>query len=136
MMSLYSLLLFVSGRFRCLLLLLSYFLLYFRALPVIDRFRRIKGQLLEFVAERCAVPFPFDHFNQHIEILRKMGMTAASPVPQDIFRLADALPDGTFPLPEKVASITMEALARIAENPLVEDTAEILTMLRQFYGLS
>ena len=55
---------------------------------------------------------------------------------QDIFRLADALPDGTFPLPEKVASTTAEALARIAENPLVENAAEILTMLRQFYGLS
>ena len=55
---------------------------------------------------------------------------------QDIFRLADALPDGTFPLPDKVASITTEALARIDENPYLENAAEILTMLRQFYGLS
>lgn len=55
---------------------------------------------------------------------------------QDIFRLADALPDGTFPLPDKVASITTEALARIAENPHVENAEEILTMLRQFYVLS
>ena len=55
---------------------------------------------------------------------------------QDIFRLADALPDGVFPLPEKVASITAEALERIAENPQAENAAEILTMLRQFYSLS
>ena len=55
---------------------------------------------------------------------------------QDIFRLADALPDGTFPLPDKVASITTEALARIAQNPLAENASEILAMLRQFYGLS
>ena len=54
---------------------------------------------------------------------------------QDIFRLADALPDGSFPLPEKVASTTAEALARIAEKPLAENEAEILAMLRQFYSL-
>ncbi len=54
---------------------------------------------------------------------------------QDIFRLADGLSDGIFPLPEKVAAVTTEALNRIAETNLIETESELLTMLRQFYSL-
>lgn len=54
---------------------------------------------------------------------------------QDIFRLADGLPDGSFPLPEKVAAVTTEALNRIAETALIETEVELLAMLRQFYNL-
>lgn len=54
---------------------------------------------------------------------------------QDIFRLAEALPAGVFPLPEKVATATSEALNLIAERPADENEADVLIMLRQFYGL-
>ena len=54
---------------------------------------------------------------------------------QDIFRLAEALPDVTFRLPDQVASVTAEALDRIAGNIRNENESELLTMLRQFYLL-
>ena len=54
----------------------------------------------------------------------------------DIFRLADALPTGkTFVLPDEVATSTAEALNLIADRPASENEAEVLTMLRRFYGL-
>ena len=54
----------------------------------------------------------------------------------DIFRLAEALPTGkTFGLPDEVATSTAEALNLIADHPASENEAEVLTMLRQFYGL-
>lgn len=54
----------------------------------------------------------------------------------DIFRLADALPTGkTFRLPDEVATSTAEALDLIEANRPDENTKEVLTMLRQFYGL-
>ena len=57
-----------------------------------DRFRCFKGNLLELITQGCAVPLPFDHFDQHIEILRGVGMSAAAPVPEDVFRFAVQLP--------------------------------------------
>ena len=55
---------------------------------------------------------------------------------QDILRLAEVLPnDSTFPLPEKVAAITVETLNRIAGEPHAEMEAEIVAMLRVFYRL-
>ena len=54
---------------------------------------------------------------------------------QDIFDLANALPAGEFPLPEKVASAASEALNLIANRPADENEADVLNMLRQFYGL-
>lgn len=54
---------------------------------------------------------------------------------QDIFRLADVLPESSFQLPPHVAEITSEALNLIASKIQNEDAVEILEMLKQFYQL-
>ena len=54
---------------------------------------------------------------------------------QDIFRLADVLPESSFQLPPHVAEITNEALNLIASKIQNEDAVEILEMLKQFYQL-
>ena len=54
---------------------------------------------------------------------------------QDIFRLAEVLPGGSFQLPTNVAEITKEALQLIASKTQNDEAFEILEMLRQFYLL-
>jgi hypothetical protein len=54
---------------------------------------------------------------------------------QDIFRLAEVLPGGSFQLPTNVAEITKEALQLIASKTQNDEAIEILEMLRQFYVL-
>jgi hypothetical protein len=54
---------------------------------------------------------------------------------QDIFHLAEALPNTQFALPPEVAEITENALNLIASTTHNEQSNEILTMLRDFYQL-
>jgi len=53
----------------------------------------------------------------------------------DVFRLADALPGGTFPVPEVVSSAIRDMLAKISERGLSEDQQSLADMLRTFYQL-
>ena len=55
---------------------------------------------------------------------------------QDIFRLAEILPNNSFPLPENVASITKEALNSFSNKIQTQEEAEIIAMLKHFYMLS
>lgn len=55
---------------------------------------------------------------------------------QDIFRLAEALPSGLFPLPKNVADVMQEAFSKIAASFRSDDESDTLTMLRNFYQLS
>ena len=54
---------------------------------------------------------------------------------QDIFHLANVLPNNSFQLPPHVADITREALDLIASKMQNEESNEILTMLKKFYLL-
>jgi hypothetical protein len=53
----------------------------------------------------------------------------------DVFRLADVLPDGTFPVPEMVASAIRDMLTQLAELSLTTDQLSLVNMLRTFYQL-
>lgn len=55
---------------------------------------------------------------------------------QDIFRLAEALPSGPFPLPPNVADVVKEAFSKIATSFRADSEPDVLAMLRNFYQLS
>ena len=53
----------------------------------------------------------------------------------DVFRLADVLPDGIYPVPDVVASVIRDMLTELAGHSLTADQLSLGNMLQAFYQL-